>query len=277
MQWLANSVCVDGICLRSSFSLLPSSGPSRSGFSASIEFPKVDFPTVMDHSAARSPAGADETRSANKLEESINTIQRDRRPALGVVRSHLAGHQSSSRWRRTSIVAGRSARQGNRALRDLARNVEQADGLEMGPDGLADFPRADLAEGRCVVKCGVRGNKVRRGRIEVSAASAGAGAGRALERRFNIWHRAAGCAPEHHVNDVLSKAGSSRTQRFPGGSHRGRAAHAGPCARWPRAPTWNISTIIVVKDVNGHQIYAARVARVEDGMADATSLVNVNG
>jgi hydrophobic/amphiphilic exporter-1 (mainly G- bacteria), HAE1 family len=276
MQWLANisvrrpvfaSVLILSLTVVGAFSF---------GLLGLDRFPKVDFPTVIvtTQLPGASPEQV-ETEVTDKLEESINTIS-------GIDDLRSVSSEGISQviiqfvLEKDVDTAAQEVRDKvNRALRDLPRTVEQPTVEKMDPDASPILTLA-LTSQKPVREVTEFADKVLRRRLESVN-----GVGQVLvlggrERQINIWLDAARLRAQNiTVNDV-SRALQQQNAEIPGGR-----IEEGPrtltLRTLGRVPSVNVFNDIVVKDVNGHQILLRDVARVEDGMADATSLVNVNG
>jgi HAE1 family hydrophobic/amphiphilic exporter-1 len=239
-------------------------------------FPKVDFPTIIV--TTQLPGGSPEqieTEVTDKLEESINTIS-------GIDDLRSISSEGVSQVivqfvleKEVDVAAQEVRDKVNRAMRDLPRTVEQPTVEKLDPDAAPVLTLA-LTSQRPVREVTEFADKVLRRRLESVN-----GVGQVLvlggrERQINIWLDAARLRAQNiTVNDV-SRALQQQNAEIPGGR-----IEEGPrtltLRTLGRVANVNVFNDVVVKDVNGHQIMLRDVARVEDGMADATSLVNVNG
>jgi HAE1 family hydrophobic/amphiphilic exporter-1 len=276
MQWLANISVRRPVFASVIILTLTVVGAFSFGLLGLDRFPKVDFPTVIvtTQLPGASPEQI-ETEVSDKLEESINTIS-------GIDDLRSVSSEGISQviiqfvLEKDVDVAAQEVRDKvNRALRDLPRNVEQPTVEKMDPDASPILTLA-LTSQKPVREVSEFADKTLRRRLESVN-----GVGQVLvlggrERQINIWLDAARLRAQNiTVNDV-SKALQQQNAEIPGGR-----IEEGPrtltLRTLGRVPNVNVFNDVVVKDINGHQILLRDVARVEDGMADATSLVNVNG
>jgi HAE1 family hydrophobic/amphiphilic exporter-1 len=276
MQWLANISVRRPVFASVIILTLTVVGAFSFGLLGLDRFPKVDFPTIIvtTQLTGASPEQV-ETEVTDKLEESINTIS-------GIDDLRSVSSEGISQviiqfvLEKDVDVAAQEVRDKvNRALRDLPRTVEQPTVEKMDPDASPILTLA-LTSQKPVREVTEFADKVLRRRLESVN-----GVGQVLvlggrERQINIWLDAARLRAQNiTVNDV-SRALQQQNAEIPGGR-----IEEGPrtltLRTLGRVPSVNVFNDIVVKDVNGHQILLRDVARVEDGMADATSLVNVNG
>ncbi len=276
MQWLANISVRRPVFASVIILALTVVGLFSYGQLGLDQFPKVDFPTVIV--TTKLPGASPEqieTEVSDKLEESINTIS-------GIDDLRSVSSEGISQViiqfvleKDVNVAAQEVRDKVNRALPDLPKNVDQPTVEKMDPDASPILTLAVTSD-KPVREVSEFADKVLRRRLESVN-----GVGQVLvlggrERQINIWLDAARLhAYNITVNDV-SRALQSQNAEIPGGR-----IEEGPrtltLRTLGRVPSVNVFNDVVVKTVNGHQVLLHDVARVEDGMADATSLVNVNG
>jgi len=239
-------------------------------------FPKVDFPTVIV--TTRQPGASPEqieTEITDKLEESINTIS-------GIDDLRSTSSEGISQIMVSFVLekdvdtAAQEVRDKvNRVLPDLPRTVEQPTVEKLDPDAAPVLTLA-VSSNKPIREITEFADKVLRRRLESVN-----GVGQVLvlggrARQINIWLDAARLqAYDLTVTDV-SRALQSQNAEIPGGR-----IEEGPrtltLRTLGRVPSVDIFNDVVVKEREGHQILLRDVARVDDGVADATSLANLNG
>jgi HAE1 family hydrophobic/amphiphilic exporter-1 len=276
MQWLANISVRRPVFASVIILSLTVVGLFSYGQLGLDQFPKVDFPTVIV--TTRLPGASPEqieTEVSDKLEESINTIS-------GIDDLRSVSSEGISQVivqfvleKDVNIAAQEVRDKVNRAIPDLPKTVDQPTVEKMDPDASPVLTLAVTSD-KPVREVTEFADKVLRRRLESIT-----GVGQVLvlggrERQINLWLDAARLHAYHiTVNDV-SRALQQQNAEIPGGR-----IEEGPrtltLRTLGRVPSVNVFNDVVVKDINGHQILLRDVARVDDGMADATSLVNVNG
>jgi len=238
--------------------------------------PKVDFPTVIITTANPGASAEEVDREiSDKIEEGVNTIS-----GLDELRSTSAEGVSivvaTFLLEKNGDVAAQEVRdQVNRVLPNLPETIRQPVIQKFDPDSTPVLTVV-VSSKRPIRDTTEFTDKVLRRALENVN-----GVGQALllggrQRQINIWLDAARLrAYNLTVNDV-SRALAMQNIEVPGGR-----LESGPQwisvrtrGRVQSVPEFND---IVVREIQGHPITIADVARVEDGMAEPASLSNVNG
>jgi hydrophobic/amphiphilic exporter-1 (mainly G- bacteria), HAE1 family len=276
MQWLA-SLCVRRPVFASvlimSLCVIGAAGYFKLGVD---RFPKVDFPTITV--MTRLPGAAPEeveTEISDKVEEAVNTIS-------GIDELRSASSEGISlvfvtfTLDKDPDVAAQEVRDRiNGILPQLPRDIEQPTVTKLDPDA-APIVYISLVSKRPIREATEVADKVVRRQIENIS---GVGqvvllGGRA--RQINLWVdpialRANGL----NAIDVQRALGAQNIQ-VPGGS-----IETGPTQMTLRI-RGRVESVdelgqIVIKDVGGHPIHIADVARVEDGEAEQVTSAKKNG
>ncbi len=238
--------------------------------------PKVDFPTVIITTANPGASAEEVDREiSDKIEEGVNTIS-----GLDELRSTSAEGVSivvaTFLLEKNGDVAAQEVRdQVNRVLPQLPETIQQPVIQKFDPDSSPVLTVA-VSSRRPIRDTTEFADKVLRRALENVN-----GVGQALllggrQRQINIWLDAGRLAAYSlTVNDV-ARALAMQNIEVPGGR-----LETGP--RWISVRTrGRVQSVpefndLVIRERDGHPIRIADVARVEDGMAEPTSLANVNG
>jgi HAE1 family hydrophobic/amphiphilic exporter-1 len=239
-------------------------------------FPKVDFPTVVV--TTRLPGAAPEeveTEISDKIEEAVNTIS-----GIDELRS------TSSEGVSTVVIAFLLEKDGdiasqevrdrvNRVLPLLPKNIQQPTVEKFDPDAApvmtlavsADKPIRDITE---------YADKTLRRQLESVN-----GVGQVLvqggrQRQVNITLDPARLQAYNLTVTDVSRALQMQNAEIPGG--RVEAGSTQMTLR-TRGRVQSVAEFgdVVVRERNGHPILLRDVAKIEDGMADATTRANVSG
>ena len=276
MQWLA-ALCVRRPVFASvlvlSLAVVGAFGYSQLGVD---RFPKVDFPTIMI--TTRQPGAAPEqieTEISDKIEEAVNTIS-----GLDELRSTSAEGVSivaaSFLLEKDVDVAAQEVRDKvNRVLPLLPRNILQPTIEKMDTDAAPVLGLAVSAP-RPVREITEYADKVLRRRLETVS-----GVGQVLVlggrgRQINLWLDPDRLRAYNVTVTDVSRALQLQNIEIPGGR-----LEQGPqnLTLRTRGRVRSVEEFgqVVVRVRDGHSITVADVATVEDGMADASTLANVNG
>ncbi len=239
-------------------------------------FPKVDFPTIVV--TTRLPGAAPEeveTEISDKIEEAVNTIS-----GIDELRSTSSEGVStviiSFLLEKDADIAAQEVRDRvNRVIPLLPKTIDQPTVEKFDPDAApvltlavsASKPIRDITE---------YADKTLRRQLESVN-----GVGQVLvvggrQRQVNIWLDAARLQAYNITVTDVSRALQAQNAEIPGGR-----VEAGPESMTLRT-RGRVQSVeqfgdIVVKQAEGHPILLRDVARVEDGMAEATTKANVNG
>src|SRR5690242_6305487 len=239
-------------------------------------FPKVDFPTVLVTTVQNGAAPEQiETEITDKIEEAVNTIS-------GIDELRSVSSEGISQVivsfvldKDTDVAAQEVRDKVNGVLPQLPRTIDQPRVDKFDPDAAPVLSLA-LSARKPVRDITEYADKVLRRQLE----SVG-GVGQVLilggrQRQINVWLDADRLrAYNLTVNDV-SKALQGQNIEVPGGR-----VDQGPRSLTLRT-RGRVDSVaefsqIVIRDTAGHPVKVADVARVEDGMADAETVANVNG
>ena len=239
-------------------------------------FPKVDFPTILV--TTRLPGASPEqveTEITDKIEEAVNTIS-----GIDELRSTSAEGVSvvivAFILDKNVDVAAQEVRDKiNRAIPLLPRNVEQPTVEKFDPDSApvlsvavsAKKPIRDITE---------LADKVLRRRLESVN-----GVGQVLvsggrQRQVNIWLDATRLRAYNLTVTDVSRALQAQNLEVPGGRLE-QGPRTVTLRTLGRVQTVEAFNGIIVRERDGHAITVGDVARVEDGMAEAETLANLNG
>jgi len=239
-------------------------------------FPKVDFPTVLVTTVQNGAAPEQvETEITDKIEEAVNTIS-------GIDELRSVSSEGISQVivsfvldKDTDVAAQEVRDKVNGVLPQLPRTIDQPRVDKFDPDAAPVLSLA-LSARKPVRDITEYADKVLRRQLE----SVG-GVGQVLilggrQRQINVWLDADRLrAYNLTVNDV-SRALQGQNIEVPGGR-----VDQGPRSLTlrTRGRVGSVAEFsqIVVRDTGGHPVKVADVARVEDGMADADTVANVNG
>jgi HAE1 family hydrophobic/amphiphilic exporter-1 len=276
MQWLAE-LCVRRPVFASVLILaLTVVGAFAFGQLGVDRLPQVDFPTVAV--TTRLPGAAPEqveSEVTDKIEEAVNTIsgidQLNSNSAEGISQVIV-----TFRLEKNADVAAQEVRDRiNRILPLLPRTITQPTIEKQDPDAAPILTIAVTAR-KPIRDVTEYTDKVLRRRLESTD-----GVGQVLvlggrKRQINIWVDAARLhAYNLTVNDV-SRALQAQNADIPGGR-----IDQGPQSITMRT-RGRVETPaefggLVLRQVAGHPVQVADVARIDDGVADVTTLANING
>jgi HAE1 family hydrophobic/amphiphilic exporter-1 len=276
MQWLAE-ICVRRPVFASVLILsLTVIGAFAFGQLGVDRLPQVDFPTVSV--TTRLPGAAPEqveSEVTDKIEEAVNTIsgidQLNSNSAEGISQVIVTFFLEKN-----ADVAAQEVRDRiNRILPLLPRTIEQPTIEKQDPDAAPILTIAVTAR-KPIRDVTEYTDKVLRRRLESTD-----GVGQVLvlggrKRQINVWVDAARLhAYNLTVNDV-SRALQAQNADIPGGR-----IDQGPQSITMRTRGRVESPEqfggLVLRQVDGHPVQVADVARVEDGVAELTTLANING
>ncbi|HEY2432692.1 MAG TPA: efflux RND transporter permease subunit [Vicinamibacterales bacterium] len=239
-------------------------------------FPKVDFPTVVV--TTRLPGAAPEeveTEISDKIEEAVNTIS-----GIDELRSTSSEGVSTVAvaflLEKDGDIAAQEVRDRvNRVLPLLPKNIQQPTVDKFDPDAApvmtiavsADKPIRDITE---------YADKTLRRQLESVN-----GVGQVLlqggrQRQINITLDPARLQAYNLTVTDVSRALQSQNAEVPGGRIEAGATQMTLRTRG-RVQSVGEFSDIVVRERDGHPILLRDVAKVEDGMADATTRANVSG
>ena len=240
------------------------------------QFPAVDFPTVVV--TTRLPGAAPEqveSEVTDKVEEAVNTIS-----GIDTLTSTSSEGVSqvvvNFKLEKNADIATQEVRDKvNRILPLLPRTITQPTVEKRDPDAqpvltvalTADKPLRDITE---------YADKVLRRQLESSD-----GVGQVLvtggrRRQINVTLSAERLRAQGlTVNDV-ARALQAQNSDVPGGRVE-QGAQSITMRTRGRVESPAEFGEIVVREVGGHPVLVRDVARIEDGMADAGTLANVNG
>jgi HAE1 family hydrophobic/amphiphilic exporter-1 len=276
MQWLAN-ICVRRPVFASVLILALTVIGAFAFLQLGLDrFPKVDFPTVLV--TTRQPGASPEqieTEVTDKIEEALNTIS-----GIDDLRSTSSEGMSlvvvSFVLEKDVNVAAQEVRDKiNGVLPQLPTTIDQPTVEKMDPDAAPVLMLA-VSANQPVREITEYADKVLRRRLESVS-----GVGQVLvlggrERQINIWLDAARLQAYNLTVTDVSRALQRQNAEIPGGR-----IEEGPrtltLRTLGRVPSINVFNDIVIRQQMGHPVLLRDVARVEDGMADAKSLANVNG
>ena len=276
MQWLA-SLCVRRPVFASVIILALTVVGSFSFFQLGLDrFPKVDFPTIIV--TTRQPGASPEqieSEITDKLEESINTIS-----GIDDLRSTSAEGVSQVMVafvleKNVDVAAQEVRDKVNRVLPELPDTIDQPTVEKFDPDAAPVLTLA-VSSDKPVREITEFADKNLRRRLESIN-----GVGQVLvlggrERQVNIVLDGARLQAYNLTVTDVSRALQRQNAEIPGGR-----IEEGPrtltLRTLGRVPSIEIFNDIVVRERDGHPVLLRDVARVDDGMAEATSLANVNG
>jgi HAE1 family hydrophobic/amphiphilic exporter-1 len=276
MQWLAE-LCVRRPVFASVLILsLTVVGAFAFGQLGVDRLPQVDFPTVTV--TTRLPGAAPEqieSEVTDKVEEAVNTIS-------GI--DQLSSNSSEGisqvvvtfRLEKSADVAAQEVRDRiNRILPLLPRTIDQPTIEKQDPDAAPILTLAVSAK-KPIRDVTEYADKVLRRRLESAD-----GVGQVLvlggrNRQINLWVDADRLrAYNLTVNDV-SRTLQAQNADIPGG-RIDQGPQSITMRTRGRVDTPEQFGDLVVRQVNGHPVKVADVARIDDGIADATTLANING
>jgi HAE1 family hydrophobic/amphiphilic exporter-1 len=276
MQWLAE-LCVRRPVFASVLILsLTVVGAFAFGQLGVDRLPQVDFPTVTV--TTRLPGAAPEqveSEVTDKVEEAVNTIsgidQLSSNSAEGISQVVV-----TFRLEKNADVAAQEVRDRiNRILPLLPRTITQPTIEKQDPDAAPILTIAVSAK-KPIREVTEYTDKVLRRRLESAD-----GVGQVLvlggrKRQINVWVDGGRLrAYNLTVNDV-SRALQTQNADIPGG-RIDQGAQSITMRTRGRVDTPEQFGDLVLREVSGHPVKVADVARVEDGVAEATTLANING
>src|SRR5262245_60753087 len=276
MQWLAE-LCVRRPVFASVLILsLTVVGAFAFGQLGVDRLPQVDFPTVTV--TTRLPGAAPEqveSEVTDKVEEAVNTIsgidQLSSNSAEGISQVTV-----TFRLEKNADVAAQEVRDRiNRILPLLPRTITQPTIEKQDPDAAPILTIAVTAK-RPIREVTEYTDKVLRRRLESAD-----GVGQVLvlggrKRQINIWVDADRLrAYNLTVNDV-SRTLQAQNADIPGG-RIDEGAQSITMRTRGRVDSPEEFGDLVLRQMDGHPIQVKDVARVDDGVAEATTLANING
>jgi HAE1 family hydrophobic/amphiphilic exporter-1 len=276
MQWLAE-LCVRRPVFASVLILsLTVVGAFAFGQLGVDRLPQVDFPTVAV--TTRLPGAAPEqveSEVTDKIEEAVNTIsgidQLSSNSAEGISQVIV-----TFRLEKNADVAAQEVRDRiNRILPLLPRTITQPTIEKQDPDAAPILTIAVTAR-KPIRDVTEYTDKVLRRRLESTD-----GVGQVLvlggrKRQINVWVDADRLhAYNLTVNDV-SRALQAQNADVPGG-RIDQGPQSITMRTRGRVDTPDQFGALVLRQVDGHPVQVGDVARVDDGVADATTLANING
>jgi len=276
MQWLAE-LCVRRPVFASVLILsLTVVGAFAFGQLGVDRLPQVDFPTVAV--TTRLPGAAPEqveSEVTDKIEEAVNTIsgidQLSSNSAEGISQVIV-----TFRLEKNADVAAQEVRDRiNRILPLLPRTIDQPTIEKQDPDAAPILTLAVTAK-KPIRDVTEYTDKVLRRRLESTD-----GVGQVLvlggrKRQINVWVDADRLhAYNLTVNDV-SRALQAQNADVPGG-RIDQGPQSITMRTRGRVETPDQFGNLVLRQVEGHPVQVNDVARVDDGVADVTTLANING
>ena len=276
MQWLAE-LCVRRPVFASVLILsLTVVGAFAFGQLGVDRLPQVDFPTVSI--TTRLPGAAPEqveSEVTDKVEEAVNTIsgidQLSSNSAEGISQVNV-----TFRLEKNADVAAQEVRDRiNRILPLLPRTITQPTIEKQDPDAAPILTIAVTAK-KPIREVTEYTDKVLRRRLESAD-----GVGQVLvlggrKRQINVWVDGDRLrAYNLTVNDV-SRVLQTQNADIPGGRIDQGAVSITMRTRG-RVDSPEQFGDLVIREVNGHPVKVADIGRVEDGVAEATTLANING
>jgi HAE1 family hydrophobic/amphiphilic exporter-1 len=276
MQWLAE-ICVRRPVFASVLILsLTVIGAFAFGQLGVDRLPQVDFPTVSI--TTRLPGAAPEqveSEVTDKIEEAVNTIsgidQLNSNSAEGISQVIVTFFLEKN-----ADVAAQEVRDRiNRILPLLPRTITQPTIEKQDPDAAPILTIAVTAR-KPIRDVTEYTDKVLRRRLESTD-----GVGQVLvlggrKRQINVWVDAARLRSYNlTVNDV-SRALQAQNADVPGG-RIDQGPQSITMRTRGRVESPDQFNGLVLRQVDGHPVQVADVARVEDGVADLTTLANING
>jgi len=276
MQWLAE-LCVRRPVFASVLVLsLVVVGAFAFGQLGVDRLPTVDFPTVTV--TTRLPGAAPEqveSEVTDKVEEAVNTIsgidQLSSNSAEGISQVVV-----TFRLEKNADVAAQEVRDRiNRILPLLPRTITQPTIEKQDPDAQPVLTMA-VSANRPIRDVTEYADKVLRRRLESAD-----GVGQVLviggrKRQVNIWVNADQLrAYNLTVNDV-SRTLQAQNADIPGG-RIDQGAQSITMRTRGRVERPEEFGQLVLRQVDGHPVKVGDVARVDDGVAEATTLANING
>jgi len=276
MQWLAE-LCVRRPVFASVLILsLTVVGAFAFGQLGVDRLPQVDFPTVSI--TTRLPGAAPEqveSEVTDKVEEAVNTIsgidQLSSNSAEGISQVNV-----TFRLEKNADVAAQEVRDRiNRILPLLPRTITQPTIEKQDPDAAPILTIAVTAK-KPIREVTEYTDKVLRRRLESAD-----GVGQVLvlggrKRQINVWVDGDRLrAYNLTVNDV-SRVLQTQNADVPGGRIDQGAVSITMRTRG-RVDSPEQFGDLVIREVSGHPVKVADIGRVEDGVAEATTLANING
>jgi hydrophobic/amphiphilic exporter-1 (mainly G- bacteria), HAE1 family len=276
MQWLASISVKRPVFATVIILTLTVIGAFSFGRLGLDRFPKVDFPTVVI--TTRLPGAAPEeveTEITDKVEEAVNTIS-------GIDELRSSSSEGVSQVivtflleKNADIGAQEVRDRVNRVLPQLPRNIDQPTVEKFDPDSApvltlavsADKPIRDITEYADKTLRRQLENVNGVGQVVVLG-------GRA--RQVNVWLDPARLQAYNLTVTDVSRALQAQNAEIPGG-RVDQGATALTLRTRGRVQSVAEFGDIVVRQQDGHPILLRDVARIEDGMAEADTLANLNG
>src|ERR1700736_6319761 len=239
-------------------------------------FPKVDIPTVVVTTLQPGAAPEQvETEITDKIEEAVNTIS-------GI--DTLASNSSEGisqviigfvLEKDTDVAAQEVRDKVNGVLPLLPKTIQQPRVDKFDPDASPVLSLA-LSANRPVRDLTEYADKVLRRQLESIN-----GVGQVLilggrQRQINIWLDADRLRAYNLTVTDVSRALQAQNIEIPGG-RVDQGAESLTLRTRGRVQTVADFNDIVIREVGGHPVRVADVARVEDGAADAETIANVSG
>jgi HAE1 family hydrophobic/amphiphilic exporter-1 len=276
MQWLAE-LCVRRPVFASVLILsLTVVGAFAFGQLGVDRLPTVDFPTVSV--ITRLPGAAPEqveSEVTDKIEEAVNTIsgidQLSSNSAEGISQVVV-----TFRLEKNADVAAQEVRDRiNRILPLLPRTITQPTIEKQDPDAQPILTMAVSAT-RPIRDVTEYADKVLRRRLESAD-----GVGQVLviggrKRQVNIWVNADQLRGYNLTVNDISRALQSQNADIPGG-RIDQGPQSITMRTRGRVERPEEFSQLVIRQVDGHPVKVGDVARIDDGVAEATTLANING
>jgi len=276
MQWLAE-ICVKrpvfATVLILSLSVIGGFSFTRLGVD---RFPKIDLPTVLITTVQPGAAPEQiETEITDKIEEGVNTIS-------GIDELRSTSSEGISQVIITFLldkdidVAAQEVRDKvNGVLPRLPKTIQQPRVDRMDPDAAPVLSLA-LTANKPVRDITEYADKVLRRQLESLN-----GVGQVLvvggrERQVNVWLDADRLRAYNVTVTDVARALTAQNAEVPGG-RMDQGSSSITLRTRGRVQTVQEFNDIVVRATEGHPVTIADVAQVEDGMADADTIANVNG
>jgi len=239
-------------------------------------FPKVDFPTVLVTTVQPGAAPEQvETEITDKIEEAVNTIS-------GIDELRSVSSEGISQviisfvLEKDADVAAQEVRDKvNGALPLLPKTIQQPRVDKFDPDAAPVLSLA-LTANKPVRDITEYADKVLRRQIESLE-----GVGQVLilggrQRQINVWLDADRLRAYNVTVTDVSRALQAQNIEIPGG-RMDQGPRSVTLRTRGRVESVREFGDIIVRESQGHPVKIADVAQVEDGMADAETVANVNG
>ncbi len=240
------------------------------------QFPKIDLPTILVTTVQQGAAPEQiETEVTDKIEEAVNTIS-------GIDELRSSSSEGVSQVIITFLldkdidVAAQEVRDKvNGVLPLLPKTIQQPRVDRMDPDAApvlslaltADKPVRDITE---------YADKVLRRQLETLNGVGQVVVNGGRERQVNIWLDADRLRAYNVTVTDVARALNTQNAEIPGG-RMDQGAHSVTLRTRGRVQSVEEFGDIVVKADQAHPVKVSDIAQVEDGMADANTVANVNG